>query len=82
MKQGRPTSTPRRVPSTPQSTLLHDSACARGLQSYIDPETGFVVFTRLFHLARGHCCKSGCRHCPYSEAPNDLPSRELDPEGE
>ena len=24
-----------------------------------------VVFTSLFHLERGQCCGSGCRHCPY-----------------
>jgi len=24
-----------------------------------------VVFTALFHLQRGQCCGSGCRHCPY-----------------
>jgi hypothetical protein len=28
-------------------------------------ENGFVVFTEAFHLKRGYCCKSGCRHCPY-----------------
>jgi hypothetical protein len=28
-------------------------------------ENGFVVFTREYHLKRGNCCKSGCRHCPY-----------------
>jgi hypothetical protein len=26
-----------------------------------------VVFTALFHLERGQCCGSGCRHCPYSQ---------------
>ncbi|MEQ8472993.1 MAG: DUF5522 domain-containing protein [Marinoscillum sp.] len=26
---------------------------------------GFVVFTEKYHLKRGYCCKSGCRHCPY-----------------
>jgi len=26
---------------------------------------GLMVFTRQFHLRRGHCCGSGCRHCPY-----------------
>ncbi|MGD1961059.1 MAG: DUF5522 domain-containing protein [Fulvivirga sp.] len=20
---------------------------------------------RAYHLQRGYCCKSGCRHCPY-----------------
>ena len=24
-----------------------------------------VVFTALFHIQRGRCCGSGCRHCPY-----------------
>jgi hypothetical protein len=28
-------------------------------------ENGFIVFTEAFHLKRGYCCKSGCRHCPY-----------------
>lgn len=28
-------------------------------------ENGLVVFTEAFHLKRGYCCKSGCRHCPY-----------------
>jgi len=28
-------------------------------------EGGFMVFTRLYHLKRGYCCGSGCRHCPY-----------------
>ena len=28
-------------------------------------ENGFYVFTAAFHLKRGSCCKSGCRHCPY-----------------
>lgn len=28
-------------------------------------ENGFMVFTREYHLRRGFCCKSGCRHCPW-----------------
>lgn len=28
-------------------------------------ENGFLVFTEAYHLKRGYCCKSGCRHCPY-----------------
>jgi hypothetical protein len=28
-------------------------------------ENNYWVFTEMFHLLRGHCCKSGCRHCPY-----------------
>lgn len=28
-------------------------------------ELGYRVFTEKFHLKRGYCCKSGCKHCPY-----------------
>ncbi len=28
-------------------------------------ENGLLVFTKAYHLKRGYCCKSGCRHCPY-----------------
>ncbi|MCB0483115.1 MAG: hypothetical protein KDC37_00985 [Flavobacteriales bacterium] len=31
---------------------------------YKTPE-GYIVFTEKYHLKRGHCCQSGCRHCPY-----------------
>lgn len=28
-------------------------------------ENGRWVFTELFLRDRGHCCQSGCRHCPW-----------------
>lgn len=28
-------------------------------------EGGFLVFTAKYHLQRGSCCGSKCRHCPY-----------------
>lgn len=28
-------------------------------------ENGYWVFTELYHLLRGYCCGSGCRHCVY-----------------
>ncbi|MCE2734632.1 MAG: DUF5522 domain-containing protein [Cyclobacteriaceae bacterium] len=28
-------------------------------------ENGLMVFTEAYHLKRGYCCNSGCRHCPY-----------------
>ena len=31
---------------------------------YLTPE-GYKCFTEQYHLKRGYCCKSGCRHCPY-----------------
>jgi mycothiol synthase len=32
---------------------------------YVDPETGLYVLTAEYLLARGTCCRNGCRHCPY-----------------
>jgi hypothetical protein len=32
---------------------------------YVDPATGFHVLTAATLLARGTCCDTGCRHCPY-----------------
>jgi hypothetical protein len=28
-------------------------------------ENGLMVFTAAYHLRRGYCCNSGCRHCPF-----------------
>ena len=28
-------------------------------------EDGLLVYTAAYHLKRGSCCGSGCRHCPY-----------------
>jgi len=28
-------------------------------------ENGLLVFTEAYHLERGFCCGSGCRHCPF-----------------
>ena len=53
------------MPDTAEIEELHAEACARGDQSYTDPETGYQVFTELAHCARGRCCGSGCRHCPW-----------------
>lgn len=35
---------------------------------YKTPE-GYIVFTEKYHLKRGYCCKSGCKHCPYDYNP-------------
>jgi hypothetical protein len=32
---------------------------------YYYDKNGNMVFTEKYHLKRGYCCKSGCRHCPY-----------------
>jgi len=31
----------------------------------------YLVFTREYHLKRGYCCNSGCRHCPYGDDSDD-----------
>ena len=35
---------------------------------YLNDE-GFKVFTAKYHLKRGYCCKSNCRHCPFGYDP-------------
>ncbi len=32
---------------------------------YYLSEEGYKVFTEQYHLKRGYCCESNCRHCPY-----------------
>ncbi|MGA7343915.1 MAG: DUF5522 domain-containing protein [Terracidiphilus sp.] len=34
-------------------------------------EGPYLVFTGAYHLKRGSCCGSGCRHCPYRDAGTD-----------
>jgi hypothetical protein len=36
-------------------------------------EGPYLVFTAAYHLKRGYCCGSGCRHCPWRESPVDGP---------
>jgi Family of unknown function (DUF5522) len=43
----------------------HSAARRNGSASYVDPFTGLMVMTAAFLEARGTCCQSGCRHCPY-----------------
>jgi hypothetical protein len=43
----------------------HEEAVARGDRMYRDPKTGLWVMTACALEARGACCGSGCRHCPY-----------------
>mgnify|MGYP007059434711 CR=1 FL=1 len=40
-------------------------------------EDGKVVFTAAYHLKRGYCCNSKCRHCPYGNAKEPLPTVEF-----
>jgi 2-iminoacetate synthase ThiH len=36
---------------------------------YFSPE-GYIVFTEKYHLKRGYCCNSGCKHCPFKQKSN------------
>lgn len=36
-----------------------------GIDYYLENE--LWVFTEWYHLKRGYCCGSGCRHCPYPQ---------------
>jgi hypothetical protein len=46
-----------------------------------------MVLTEKYHLARGYCCGSGCRHCPfnYDRVPeprrSELQAQRHDPQG-
>jgi cob(I)alamin adenosyltransferase len=53
------------APLTVDIEDLHRAAFNRKEKQYIDPVTGFRVFTAYTHLKRGRCCGSKCRHCPY-----------------
>jgi hypothetical protein len=43
---------------------LNPNNSQEGEDFYYTPE-GYKCFTEKYHLKRGYCCKSGCRHCPY-----------------
>jgi ATP-binding cassette subfamily B (MDR/TAP) protein 1 len=49
----------------PSYFRLHEEACARGERHYVDPDSGYLVFTKLGLLERDRCCGAGCRHCPF-----------------
>lgn len=43
-------------PEIPNKMIEH-------IHYYVD--NGYFVFTELYHILRGTCCQSGCRHCAY-----------------
>jgi len=38
-------------------------------EDFYKTREGYIVFTEKYHLKRGYCCKSGCKHCPYGYDP-------------
>lgn len=69
MSEAVPLPHPSRLdPSRPDFAAIvaaHEAAVRAGESAYRDPGTGLWVLTVATHLARGECCASGCRHCPY-----------------
>ena len=52
----------------PNEAPLYQNS-SQGLQEDIDYylENNLYVFKAWYHLKRGTCCGSGCRHCPYKK---------------
>ncbi|MGB9179294.1 MAG: DUF5522 domain-containing protein [Pyrinomonadaceae bacterium] len=48
-----------KIDETSQASLIE------GVDYYCEGE--ILVFTDRYHLRRGYCCQSGCRHCPYQD---------------
>jgi len=44
-------------------------------EDYYMTEEGYIVFTEKYHLKRGYCCQSGCRHCPWKDKNQDSRSK-------
>jgi hypothetical protein len=66
MPDGLPNSVP---PFDPERTRQPAEPAAQELA----PEDFYfegpnMVFTAAYHLKRGSCCGSGCRHCPYGNS--------------
>lgn len=36
-------------------------------EDYYFSKDGYLIFTEKYHLKRGYCCQSNCRHCPYKK---------------
>lgn len=47
-----------------------------GTDYYLN-EQGLLVFTELYHLERGYCCGSGCKHCPFDYVAVAEPKRSI-----
>ncbi len=55
--------TPHPKPTLENRAALEKTADLTSEDFYLDGP--FMVFTAAYHLKRGFCCDSGCRHCPY-----------------
>ncbi|MEC8025511.1 MAG: DUF5522 domain-containing protein [Myxococcota bacterium] len=51
--------------TTPPFDELHTAACEKAQRWYLDPISGYRVFTAIALEKNGSCCGCACRHCPY-----------------
>ena len=50
---------------------------AENIDYYFNKD-GLMVFTEEYHLKRGYCCDSGCRHCPYNKKDRETETKNKD----
>jgi hypothetical protein len=65
VREPHPNRLPPEHPRREAILAAHDRALDAGEATYVDPASGFQVFTAAFLLQRGTCCDTGCRHCPF-----------------
>jgi hypothetical protein len=53
----------QKLSSLKGKTFPSSAELAEGFHFYYEGK--YFVFTENYHLLRGYCCQSGCRHCPY-----------------
>ena len=61
--------TPHDTPTPPASnpSTPHEQTPAGLVPEDFYYEGPYLVFTAAYHLKRGYCCNSNCRHCPFRE---------------
>jgi hypothetical protein len=64
LDQPHPTRLAPTAPGYDAILSAHRAALSDGDSGYIDPVSGWFVFTAAY-LAGRDCCDCGCRHCPY-----------------
>ena len=62
MSESAPSAAEQKTAERPANSAI-PSAPLDGEDFYY--ENGLMVFTAAYHLKRGYCCNSGCRHCPF-----------------
>ena len=59
---------PMKPPDSTEEDAPERPAGAAEEDTYLDGP--YLVVTAAYHLKRGFCCNSNCRHCPYKEQPD------------